>query len=158
MNSEVRNERIKEIFKEDLKLLLRKGHDYAGDGDCMQNLRDFGFNGIVVRIGDKYHRLKTFSQQQKLQVPDETVIDTLRDLRNYAFLAQILYEDGNIDSSVLEEMVTHYEQSVSDIKLALDPRRCYYCGKVLNDGDICMEIEDGHICHIKCRANTRIKK
>lgn len=141
MKPEERNERIKEMFKEDLKLLLRKGHDYAGDGDCMSNLRDFGFHGVVVRIGDKYHRLKTFTEQQELRVSDESVLDTLRDLRNYAFLAQILYEGECPDSSTLENT-------------ALDHPRCFYCGGELKDGDLGLEIEDGHICHIECRADA----
>ena len=94
MTSEERNERIKKMFKDDLDLLLRKGHDYSGDSDCMCNLRDFGFLGVVVRLGDKYHRLKSFVEQGKMKVKDESVIDTLRDMRNYAFLAQILWEDS----------------------------------------------------------------
>lgn len=93
MTSEERNERIKKMFEDDLALLLRKGHDYSGERDCMANLRDFGFLGSVVRIGDKYHRLKNFCDSGVLRVSDESVLDTLRDLRNYGFLAQILYED-----------------------------------------------------------------
>lgn len=102
MISEERNERIKKMFKDDLDLLLRKGHDYSGDSDCMCNLRDFGFLGVVVRLGDKYHRLKSFVENKKMKVKDESVIDTLRDMRNYAFLAQILWEDGQFLS--LSEM------------------------------------------------------
>ena len=80
------------MFKADLELLRRKGHDYSGDEDCLDNLRDFGFAGIVVRMGDKYKRLKNFVKNKNLKVKDESIIDTLRDLRNYAFFAQIFFE------------------------------------------------------------------
>lgn len=92
MTSEERNELIQKMFEADLELLRRKGHDYSGDEDCISNLREFGFEGVIVRIGDKFHRLKNFIKNKKLRVSDESVLDTLRDLRNYCFLAQILYE------------------------------------------------------------------
>ena len=93
MKAEKRNEIIKEIFEGDLELLLKKGHDYSGDDDCMENLRAFGFLGAVVRIGDKFFRLKNFVQSGELYVKEESVIDTLRDLRNYGYLAEILYRN-----------------------------------------------------------------
>ena len=93
MTAEERHERIKKIFEDDLALMLRKGHDYSGERDCMENLRDFGFLGAVVRIGDKYHRLKNFVHSGVLRVSSESVLDTLKDLRNYGFLAQLLYEE-----------------------------------------------------------------
>lgn len=67
-----------------------KGHDYAGEDDCMSNLKDFGWQGVVVRMGDKYHRLKNFVLQEELKVSDETIEDTLKDLLNYTFFALIL--------------------------------------------------------------------
>jgi len=81
------------MFEEDAMLLANKGHDYAGDKDCMDNLKEFGFFGAIVRIGDKFKRLKNFCLNQKLKVQDESVIDTLRDLRSYGYLAQILFEE-----------------------------------------------------------------
>lgn len=103
MKAEKRNEIIKEIFEGDLELLLKKGHDYAGDDDCMENLRVFGFAGAVVRIGDKFFRLKNFVKSGKLYVKDESVIDTLRDLRNYGYLAEILYRYEKPDKDNDEE-------------------------------------------------------
>lgn len=92
MTVQEREEFIRSIFEEELIPLLRaKGHDYSGNEDCMSNLRDFGWKGIVVRIGDKYHRLKNFCHKNELQVKDESVEDTLRDMINYGFLALILF-------------------------------------------------------------------
>lgn len=85
---------IRKNFEEDLELIRKKGHDYAGNNDAMANFRAFGFLGIVVRMRDKHERLKNFALNKTFLVKSESVIDTLRDLRNYAFLAQIFVEQG----------------------------------------------------------------
>lgn len=93
MNNEKRSEILAGLMKEDLVLAHRKGHDYAGNKDSLANLRLFGFMGIVVRLGDKFMRLKSFIDQGELQVIDETIKDTLRDMRIYAYLAEILLDE-----------------------------------------------------------------
>ena len=95
-------ERITFKFKSDLDLLIAKNQDYAGE-DPLDNLRDFGFLGIVVRTGDKYKRLKNFSQRGNLTVKSESIRDTLRDLRNYAFLAEVVLDEA-------EEKVRKFEE------------------------------------------------
>jgi hypothetical protein len=78
----------------DMELLRAKNHDYAGTGDALENLRDFGFFGIVVRMSDKFKRLKNFVRSGGvLAVPDETITETLRDIRNYAHLAEVMFRD-----------------------------------------------------------------
>lgn len=90
MNLIEREEEIKKIVLNELLPLMRaKGHDYGGD-DAFGNLRDFGWQGIVVRIGDKYNRLKNFCLSKELKIKDETIDDTLKDLVNYGLLALIL--------------------------------------------------------------------
>ena len=81
-----------ELLKEMKETHDRKNHDYAGD-DPLSNLRTFGFYGVVVRISDKFHRLKNFAKQDKLKVKDESIRDTLIDMANYALLAIILYDE-----------------------------------------------------------------
>jgi len=83
---------ISDIITETAVLRKAKGHDYSsGDSDTFENLRDFGWKGIVVRIGDKYHRLKAFTVKEKLAVSDETILDTINDLINYSLYVLILY-------------------------------------------------------------------
>jgi hypothetical protein len=95
MTAKERDKQIKEIFMEDMALLRAKGHDYAGNEDCLANLRKHGLYGIVVRLSDKFSRLESLAKQGwgKAEVKDESVRDTLRDIRNYAFLAE-LFIDG----------------------------------------------------------------
>jgi len=70
----------------------RKGHDYSGEQDTFDNLREFGSFGVLVRIGDKFKRLKHFYQQGDLAVKDESVKDTMHDLINYALFLLIMHE------------------------------------------------------------------
>lgn len=93
MTAEERNKRIQELMSQDMELLIAKGHDYSGDQDCLANLRTFGFFGVVVRIGDKFMRLASFVKNKLLKVKDESVEDTLRDLRIYCYLGQIVREE-----------------------------------------------------------------
>jgi hypothetical protein len=97
MTSEERDTRIIRYFDEDLALLRAKGRDYAGSQDCLLNLRLFGVLGIIVRLSDKFSRLETLTKAAGMGKPepavkDEGIIDTLRDIRNYAYLAQIFIE------------------------------------------------------------------
>ena len=68
-----------------LKCVRRdKGHDYSGQDDTFSNLRAFGAFGVLVRIGDKFNRLKNFYEQGVLAVQDEKITDTMDDLINYS--------------------------------------------------------------------------
>lgn len=65
----------------------RKNHDYGGAEDPFKNFREFGVMGILVRISDKWARIKTaLKEKRTLQVLDETVEDTLLDLAVYCIL------------------------------------------------------------------------
>ena len=88
------NPRFDKILKELRQIHFSKNEDYTRTyKDPLANLREFGWKGAIVRISDKYFRLKNFALTEKLDVKDETIIDTFNDLANYAILGRILYED-----------------------------------------------------------------
>lgn len=98
MKPEERNDLIRSYFEQDMSLLKAKGHDYAGKVDCLANLKRFGYHGIIVRLSDKFSRLETLAKNGgNAAVTTESQIDTLRDIRNYAFLAQIFLEGKDKD-------------------------------------------------------------
>jgi hypothetical protein len=99
MNATTRNNLIRAYFNEDMDLLKKKGHDYAGEQDCLGNLKRFGPHGIVVRLSDKFSRLEQYAKAGALKVTSESVIDTLRDIRNYCFLMQIFVEGKDQEDS-----------------------------------------------------------
>jgi len=68
-------------------LTKRKNADYAGDSDPFRNFREFGTMGFLVRMSDKWSRIKNLVGSDKApQVKDETVEDTLLDLATYSLL------------------------------------------------------------------------
>jgi hypothetical protein len=83
---------ISDIITGLAELRRAKGHDYSGTEDTLDNLREFGALGVLVRIGDKFKRLKHFYRQGILAVTDEKIEDTINDLINYALYLKILYE------------------------------------------------------------------
>jgi len=98
MTREELEKKIDAIHETDVALMKAKNHDYAGKDDPLDNLRDFGFFGVVVRLGDKFKRLKNFSLRAMkgdahLAVKDESIRDTLRDLRVYGCLAEIMLDE-----------------------------------------------------------------
>lgn len=82
---------ISVIMEELMVVRKAKGHDYSGTVDTLDNLREFGWKGVLVRIADKFKRLKHFSLQQVLEVKDESVEDSMQDLINYALFLLIMY-------------------------------------------------------------------
>jgi len=75
-------EALKKLQKERLDLGLRKSRDYSGKID---NIGLTGIEGISIRIFDKACRLLNLAKNPKKRlVKDETLIDTLKDLANYA--------------------------------------------------------------------------
>lgn len=73
----------KKICKEMTDLYERKNHDY---GDSFAKLRNELPNAILVRIYDKYSRLKTLMQGVDQKVKDESIDDTLMDVANYCIM------------------------------------------------------------------------
>lgn len=65
----------------------RKNNDYAGTADPFANFREFGTFGFLVRMSDKWKRIKNLvGENRPPAVKDETVEDTLIDLAIYCLL------------------------------------------------------------------------
>lgn len=68
----------------------KKNHDY---GDSFgQSFRDYGLLAGLIRMEDKFNRLKTLARGAGQEVVDESITDTLRDLANYAIMTLLEME------------------------------------------------------------------
>jgi hypothetical protein len=91
--------RFYNILKELADIHSRKNHDYSGD-DPLSNLKLSermgipAWKGVLVRMSDKISRLWNCSKMEQLEVSDESIIDTLKDLAVYSILCILLYEDS----------------------------------------------------------------
>lgn len=82
---------IDSVIDELRELRKNKGHDYSEGDDTLENLRPCGSYGVVVRIGDKFHRLKSLLKKEDIACKDEKIEDTMKDLINYALYLLIMH-------------------------------------------------------------------
>lgn len=91
------------------ELHSKKNHDYAGDENPLRNFykcKEMGlspFQGVMVRLSDKWSRLEAFMKQRILEVSEESIEDTLLDNAVYSLLAIILLREEA--AAVLSERV-----------------------------------------------------
>ena len=77
------------ICKNMTDLYERKNNDY---GDSFAKLRKEFDNAILIRIYDKFSRLKALKSGALQKVSDETIEDTLFDLANYCIMELVEME------------------------------------------------------------------
>jgi hypothetical protein len=88
-----RIEQFSLVQTEGLELFKKKNADY---GDAFAN---YGPVGVIVRMGDKIHRLMSVSNSKISLVNSESLRDTLIDLHNYAAMAVMLLDENKTQST-----------------------------------------------------------
>lgn len=76
------------ITLENIVLLDGKQQDYGS-----KNISEFGAYGCVVRMSDKFERLKNLYKNRKKRVVNESIRDSFRDFSNYGIIA-LMCETG----------------------------------------------------------------
>ena len=79
---------FEKIQTEARELFRKKNQDY---GDAFAT---YGTVGVLVRLGDKIHRLQSITSKGINLVEDEKLRDTLLDLHNYAAMAIMLLDSS----------------------------------------------------------------
>lgn len=75
-----------EVAIANVQLLDRKQQDYGPN-----NIAEFGMFGVVVRMTDKFWRLKNLlGKGRRRKAQNESVRDSFRDIANYATIAILL--------------------------------------------------------------------
>ena len=78
---------FKELTDNMFETYKKKNADYGSSFDELFD--EFGMTSALLRMKDKYNRLKSITEKGEIQVKDESVEDTLLDLANYAILTVI---------------------------------------------------------------------
>ena len=80
------------FLKEELELYKKKRGDYGP-----YPINETGVVGLMVRIHDKIHRLMNLSEDgKKIEVSDERLEDTFKDIANYANMCLLQLEHKRI--------------------------------------------------------------
>jgi hypothetical protein len=82
-NTYVTREELEAIASEVVDLLLRKNRDYGGSWSIQ------GIAGVLVRLSDKFFRVKHLTDGAEALVAEERVDDTLRDAIGYCLLGLV---------------------------------------------------------------------
>ena len=73
------------IALENVVLMDRKQRDYGS-----RNISGYGMFGVVVRMSDKFERIKHLFSNKRRKATNESIRDSLRDISNYAIIALML--------------------------------------------------------------------
>ena len=94
-----RVEQLKTVQNEALELFSKKNQDY---GDAFAT---YGTIGVLVRLGDKIHRLQSITSKGINLIEDEKLRDTLIDLHNYAGMAVMLMDEKDKNKDENKDVV-----------------------------------------------------
>ena len=83
-------QKMHDAHKELQDIFVKKNTDYGNSFE--ESLDKHGLIAAIVRMEDKMSRLNTLSKQEAL-VSDESIIDTLKDLSNYALMSAVWLEN-----------------------------------------------------------------
>ena len=90
--SQLPADRFREITNRMADIYERKNHDYGNSFD--ESLDEFGLVAAVVRISDKFNRLKSLYNKEA-KVVDESIADTLMDTANYCIMTRMWMDQQN---------------------------------------------------------------
>lgn len=111
--------RLTELKAMAVEISRRKNSDYAGDGDPFLNFRAVELLGIdpgeaiLVRMMDKMTRAGNLLKR-KAMVADESILDTLLDLSNYADILRMFLENR---TAVLQEANKKVDKIIKNKKV-----------------------------------------
>ena len=92
---EMRRDWVVDAWANCADIMIKKGKDYGKTDDSLSNLRDFGAFGVVVRLSDKWHRLKNafIEGKNEMAVEGESIGDTIDDSINYYTILRYLWNE-----------------------------------------------------------------
>ena len=94
-----------DAHKELQEIFVKKNTDYGNSFE--ESLEKHGLIAAIVRMEDKMSRLSTLSKNKAL-VKDESIIDTLKDLSNYALMTAVwLEQEEDVKIPVDYELVVN---------------------------------------------------
>ena len=99
MNIDDLKEIHRDTFDKCFDIMVKKNSDYTGGKNSTDPFANFRSSevlgihpvvGILMRVMDKLQRVRSFTNDGKLQVADESVYDACEDVVNYMIIAKAL--------------------------------------------------------------------
>ena len=143
-------------------IMRRKNNDYTGGQGTDDPFANFNMSsafgihpalGVVLRIGDKLQRIRSFANDGALQVSGETIDDACEDIVNYAIIIKGIFHaqaaqaaqrsavaaDNNAYAASLDAPdyePDHYgHHGGADMEPPAPPYRMLEVGEIIQEGD-----------------------
>lgn len=98
---------MKQAYDELLSIFEKKNADYGNSFE--ESLEKHGIIAAIVRMEDKIGRLNSLTKKGTEQkVSDESLVDTLKDLSNYALMTAVWLEDGTTSSKTDQPPISEW--------------------------------------------------
>ena len=88
MEEQINKSQLHEQICQNLNAIYQKKNERYGDSFAKLR-KELGYDSILYRVGDKYHRLQQLLRNPWLSHEDESIDDTLLDLANYCIMELI---------------------------------------------------------------------
>lgn len=99
----INNSNMEKAHNELLEIFKKKNSDYGNSFE--KSLQEHGIIAAIIRMEDKMSRLTNLSKNNSNQkVDDESIIDTLKDLSNYALMTAVWLEHTEYNSHSIDPM------------------------------------------------------
>nr|DAR94940.1 MAG TPA: Nucleotide modification associated domain 1 [Caudoviricetes sp.] len=110
---------MKGAHNELLSIFEKKNSDYGNSFE--ESLEKHGIIAAIVRMEDKMGRLNSLTKKGAEQkVSDESLVDTLKDLSNYALMTAVWLEDDKTSSKTEQPPFVEWGKlSQDDINLGI---------------------------------------
>ena len=109
----VNSTNMKGAHDELLSIFEKKNADYGNSFE--ESLEKHGIIAAIVRMEDKMGRLNSLTKPgSKQKVSDESLLDTLKDLSNYALMTAVWLEDGTTSSKDNQPSFTEWDNLSPD--------------------------------------------
>jgi hypothetical protein len=83
--------RFRAILEQMFDLTSVKNHDYAREDEALANFKEFGSVGVLIRISDKFQRIKNALWFKRSFVVKESIEDTMLDQAVYSVILLVLH-------------------------------------------------------------------
>ena len=127
-NTDIRAKRLEEIMNKNLELYKKKNADYGNS--FAEVYKELGFESGLVQILHKVNRIKGIYNNNRAEIENESLKDSLVDLANYALMTVVEMElEDKRDSGLIEKIESlglHAKFDNGKIKIGLSTE----CGDV----------------------------
>ena len=118
-------------------IMEKKNSDYTGGKNATDIFANFNASkildihpvqGLLLRVIDKIQRIRSFTNDRELSVPNETVEDACDDIVNYAILAKAMLMEERKDN------LHHYHAKLTEEQELEGQKRIDIIARNGNDG------------------------